>query len=54
VPESAGSLHYEGVVLRPAYISPTKPVELYLAWQEKGDNPVLPGFLAAVESLVLA
>jgi DNA-binding transcriptional LysR family regulator len=54
VPASAGSLHYDGVVLRPARISPAKPVELHLAWQEKGDNPVLPGFLAAVESLVLA
>lgn len=52
VPESAASLHYEDVVLRPALISPKKPVELHLVWRRESDNPVLPGFLAAVRSLV--
>jgi DNA-binding transcriptional LysR family regulator len=50
VPESAASLHYDGVVLRPVHLTQQKPVELFLVWRD-GDNPVLPSFLATVKDL---
>lgn len=45
VPEAAASLHFDGVTLRPLSPKETRPVELFVAWRSRNDNPVLPRFL---------
>jgi DNA-binding transcriptional LysR family regulator len=45
VPAAAASLRFEGVALRPVDTRPTRPVELFLAWERKNDNPALPAFV---------
>lgn len=42
IPESATSLHFEGVVTRTLQkIRPARPVELFMAWKRENDNPAL-------------
>jgi DNA-binding transcriptional LysR family regulator len=45
VPAAAASLRFQGVALRPIATRPTRPVELFLAWERENDNPVLPAFV---------
>jgi DNA-binding transcriptional LysR family regulator len=45
VPAAAASLRFEGVALRPVDTRPTRPVELFLAWERNNDNPALPAFV---------
>jgi DNA-binding transcriptional LysR family regulator len=45
VPAAAASLRFEGVAFRPIETRPARPVELFLAWERKNDNPVLPAFV---------
>jgi DNA-binding transcriptional LysR family regulator len=52
VPESASSLRFKDVLLRPIKLQPVKPVELHLAWRCDHDIPLLPSFLAIARALV--
>jgi DNA-binding transcriptional LysR family regulator len=46
VPEAAGSLRFEGVVIRPVQkMRPARPVELFMAWRRGNDNPALASLL---------
>jgi DNA-binding transcriptional LysR family regulator len=45
VPAAAASLRFQGVALRPIATHPARPVELFMAWERKNDNPVLPAFM---------
>ena len=53
VPESASSLRFKDVLLRPIRLQPLKPVELHLAWRRKQDIPLLPSFLAIARALAV-
>lgn len=50
VPESAGVLRFEGVILRPfeTVQGPRPLAELHLAWRRDSANPALPGFRDAL------
>jgi len=52
IPESAGTLHVEHVVLRAIRTTPPRPVELHMAWRRHDDAPLLPRFLTVARSLV--
>lgn len=46
IPEAATNLRFDGVVFRPLQkLQPPRPVELYMAWKQDNDNPVLAQFL---------
>jgi DNA-binding transcriptional LysR family regulator len=46
IPEAATNLRFDGVVFRPLQkLQPPRPVELYMAWKNDNDNPVLARFL---------
>jgi len=51
VPAAAGTLRFEGVVLRPVDGVEGRPVELDLMWRRGNDNPALGALLAAVGNL---
>src|SRR5262249_37628360 len=51
VPETASSLRFEGIVLRPIKMQPRDPVELFLVWDSTNDNPALPAFLGIARAL---
>jgi DNA-binding transcriptional LysR family regulator len=52
IPQSATSLHFEGLILRPLQIHPARPVEMVYSYRKDNHNPaletllhkVLPGF----------
>lgn len=50
VPEAAMRLHFEDVEFRPLQTSPTRPVELFVAWRKDNDNPSLKPLLALIEA----
>ena len=50
VPAAARTLHFEGVTFRVIKTTPSRPVELYLAWRKDSDNPVLGQFLELVQT----
>ena len=41
VPESAQSLHFDGVVLRPIRLNLRASAELFLVWKRSNQNPAL-------------
>jgi DNA-binding transcriptional LysR family regulator len=46
IPEAATSLRFDGVVFRRLQkLQPPRPAELYMAWKQDDDNPVLAQFL---------
>jgi DNA-binding transcriptional LysR family regulator len=45
VPAAAASLRFQGVAFRRIETRPARPVELFLAWERKNDNPALPAFV---------
>ncbi len=51
VPQSASSLRFRDVVLRPVKLQPTRPVELHLVWPRDHEIPLLPTFLAIARDL---
>jgi len=51
IPQSAGTLHVEQVVLRPIRLTPARPVELHMAWRRHDENPLLPRFLTIARGL---
>ena len=51
VPESAASLHFEGVLLRPVQLPSRCQVELHIAWRRDHHTPLLSSFLAIARSL---
>jgi DNA-binding transcriptional LysR family regulator len=53
VPESAQTLHFEGVVLRPLRLSPKTYAELHLVWRRNNDNPALNRFRELVTNRLL-
>ena len=53
VPESAQTLKFEGVVLRPLRLSPKVYAELHLVWRRSNDNPALKRFRDLVTSKFL-
>jgi DNA-binding transcriptional LysR family regulator len=50
VPAAARTLHFEGVTFRVIKTTPSRPVELYLAWRKDSDNAVLGQFLELVQT----
>ncbi|MGK9168877.1 LysR family transcriptional regulator [Inquilinus limosus] len=42
VPEAALQLQIRGVTLRPLNLAAPRPAELYIAWRQDNDNPLLP------------
>jgi DNA-binding transcriptional LysR family regulator len=48
VPETAVSLHVEGVALRALKPAPKTPVELFAVWRKKDDNPTFRAFRSLV------
>ncbi|MGO4125278.1 LysR substrate-binding domain-containing protein [Inquilinus sp. YAF38] len=45
VPEAALHLYSRGVVLRPLDLASPRSAELYIAWRQDNDNPLLPAIL---------
>lgn len=53
VPESAQTLHFDGVVLRALRLSPRAYAELHLVWRRSNDNPALNRFRDLVTNQLL-
>jgi len=51
VPESAASLHFEGVVLRPLKLAERADVELYVVWRRDTDHSLVPALVDIAKSL---
>jgi DNA-binding transcriptional LysR family regulator len=51
VAEGVTRLAFENVVYRPVDTEPAKPLEMFMLWRKKNDNPALPAFLALCRSL---
>lgn len=51
VPQSASSLHLEGVVMRPMPLTPKTPVELFAVWRSDHDQPLLPPLIELARKL---
>lgn len=51
VPEAALHLYSRGVVLRPLDLASPRSAELYIAWRQDNDNPLLPAILDIARSL---
>lgn len=54
VPESAASLHFEGVVLRPLDLPEATSVDLYVVWRRDTDHPLVPALANIAKSLKAA
>lgn len=51
VPEAALHLYSRGVVLRPLDLASPRSAELYIAWRQDNDNPLLPAILDIARDL---
>jgi DNA-binding transcriptional LysR family regulator len=51
VPQAATHLRFEGVTLRPLQIAEPTAVELFLAWQDGNDNPLVPAVADVAKSI---
>ncbi len=51
VPESAASLHFEGVVLKPLKLAEPTDVELFVVWRRDTDHPLVPALVDIAKSL---
>jgi DNA-binding transcriptional LysR family regulator len=51
VPEAALHLYSRGVVLRPLDLASPRSAELYIAWRQDNDNPLLPAILDIARGL---
>jgi DNA-binding transcriptional LysR family regulator len=51
VPEAALHLYSRGVVLRPLDLAAPRSAELYIAWRQDNDNPLLPAILDIARGL---
>ncbi|MGO1079242.1 LysR substrate-binding domain-containing protein, partial [Inquilinus sp. CA228] len=51
VPEAAQYLYSRGVVLRPLDLAAPRSAELYIAWRQDNDNPLLPAILDIARGL---
>jgi len=51
VPSAASNLRFEGVLLRHLQSADRDPIELFLAWRQDHDNPLLPSLVEIARSV---